>query len=77
MTDSELIRLLRSIDNHNLKVAAIIDRIEQSGHQNAGSIADSLRAECVSIACATAIAMKHLGPGPAARRRGSGAARCT
>ena len=49
MTDSELIRLLRSIDGHNKRIIQIIDRIEESGREDC---AEALREHCAQFASA-------------------------
>lgn len=55
MTDSELMRLLLSIDGHNEKVARIIQRIEESGRKNCVEISGALLEQCWQPASAVEI----------------------
>lgn len=42
MSDSELLALLRSIDKHNDRVRAIVDRIAESGRADAAKLGNYL-----------------------------------
>jgi len=42
MTDSQLLRLLRSIDKHNQKVREIIEEIQESGRKDCNRISERL-----------------------------------
>lgn len=52
MTDSQLLRLLRAIDNHNEKVGEMLDRIRESGRPDAEKLYSDLSSQCHQIACA-------------------------
>jgi len=61
MNDSELLKLLRSIDSHNRKVHSIIERIRESGRHEAAEIAERLQAECSVFALAEHVGGRYLG----------------
>lgn len=61
MTDSELLRLLRSIDNHNDKVLRIIDKIEESDRKDCLKLSEALREQCSQFASAEHVGGHFLG----------------
>lgn len=46
MTDSDIVRLLKSLDGHRQAIQDIIDTIEASDHPKAHEIAESLYEQC-------------------------------
>lgn len=60
MTDSELLRLLWSIDHHNMRVANAIARIESSSRADAASLARDLSEQCLSVASAEDIGLRYI-----------------
>jgi len=62
MTDSQLLRLLRSIDKHNQKVREIIEEIQESGRKDCNRISERLDEECLAISCAEHVGGYYLGP---------------
>lgn len=61
MTDSQLLRLLRSIDKHNQKVREIIEEIRKSGRKDCTSISERLDEGCLAIDCAESVGGYYLG----------------
>ena len=61
MTDSHLLRLLRSIDKHNQKVREIIIEIQESGRKDCIEISERLDEGCLAIDCAESVGGYYLG----------------
>ena len=62
MTDSELLRLLRSIDKHNQKILRILQKIEESDRKDRLKLSEALIEQCVQFASAESVGGQFLGP---------------
>ena len=63
MTDSELLKTLRQIDNLNEKVRRLIDKIGDSGRPDADQIRTDLLEQCATFAHAEHVGGHYLGAG--------------
>lgn len=62
MTDSEIVRKLKQLENYRQKISDIIYSIEESDHPKAAEIAEALHEQCWFPAWPEHVAIEYLDP---------------